>query len=497
MENLSENSISEIKSELTDSVVKFSQMPMGKIRHIHFIGIGGSGMSGIAEVMLNLGYEISGSDLSSGRVTEYLQKCGIRITIGHKSSNIENADVVVKSTAIKDDNPEVVEARQRRIPVIPRAEMLAEIMRFRYGIAVAGTHGKTTTTSLVASILAQADMDPTFVIGGKLNSAGTHARLGDSPYLVAEADESDASFLHLQPMISIVTNLEEDHMDTYGGDFRKLEDTFIEFLHQLPFYGLAVLCFDDENVVNIEERVSRRIVSYGIENENVDIRAYDLVQNELKTSFQVKLKEEAESFSVTLNMPGRHNVLNALAAIAVANELGISIAVIQEALLNFQGIGRRFQVYGDLPCNDGGKVMMVDDYGHHPSELAVTIDAIRNGWPTRRLVVAFQPHRYTRTRDLFDSFVHVLNQVDQLLLLEVYPAGEQVIPGADSRSLCRSIRNLGQLDPILVQNYDDLPGLINNLLRDDDILLTMGAGTIGGLATTLHQALLELNQVDG
>jgi len=483
-----------IVEQQADSVLKFSKMPMGKIRHIHFIGIGGSGMSGIAEVMLNLGYEISGSDLSAGRVTEYLQKCGIRITIGHKSSNIEQADVVVKSTAIKDDNPEVVEARKRRIPVIPRAEMLAEIMRFRYGIAVAGTHGKTTTTSLVASILAQADMDPTFVIGGKLNSAGTHARLGDSPYLVAEADESDASFLHLQPMISIVTNLEEDHMDTYGGDFRKLEDTFIEFLHQLPFYGLAVLCIDDENIVNIEERVSRRISSYGIENNKADIQAFELQQNELKTSFKVKLKGEAETFPVTLNMPGRHNVLNALAAIAVANELGISVNVIQEALQKFQGIGRRFQVYGELPCTNHGKVLMVDDYGHHPSELAVTIEAIREGWGERRLVVLFQPHRYSRTRDLYEDFVHVLNRVDQLLLLEVYPAGESPIPGADSRSLCRSIRNLGQLDPVMVQDIDELPELLKNLLRDGDILLTMGAGTIGSLAASLPQTMEDIKR---
>jgi len=473
-----------------------AKCPLGKIRHIHFIGIGGSGMSGIAEVMLNLGYKISGSDLAAGKVTEYLQQCGIKIVIGHMSSNIQDADVVVKSTAIKDDNPEVVEAKQRRIPVIPRAEMLAEIMRFRYGIAVAGTHGKTTTTSLVASVLAQADMDPTFVIGGKLNSAGTHARLGDSPYLVAEADESDASFLHLQPMISIVTNLEEDHMDTYGGDFKKLEETFIEFLHQLPFYGLAVLCIDDDNVVALEDRVTRRISTYGIENPEADIQASDIRQNELQTSFTVKNKNTASSFAVTLNMPGRHNVLNALAAIAVASELDIQENVIQEALQNFQGIGRRFQVYGDMSCA-AGQVLMVDDYGHHPSELAVTIAAIREGWPERRLVVVFQPHRYTRTRDLFENFVHVLNQVDYLLLLEVYSAGEQVIAGADSRSLCRSIRNLGQLDPVLIQNYEDLPTHLNIQLRDGDILLTMGAGTIGALAASLPKAMEELNKQDG
>jgi len=493
MEKSLDSTIDKNEYERKNSILKFSKMPMGKIRHIHFIGIGGSGMSGIAEVMLNLGYEISGSDLVAGRVTEYLKQSGIRITIGHKSSNIQNADVVVKSTAIKDDNPEVVEAKQRRIPVIPRAEMLAEIMRFRYGIAVAGTHGKTTTTSLVASVLGQAEMDPTFVIGGKLNSAGTHARLGDSPYLVAEADESDASFLHLQPMISIVTNLEEDHMDTYGGDFRKLEDTFIEFLHQLPFYGLAIMCIDDENIINLEERVSRRIVSYGIENKEADIQAFNLVQNELVTSFSVKIKAHPKSFDVTLNMPGRHNVLNALAAIAVAKELEISEQVIQEALQNFQGIGRRFQVYGEIACA-AGQVLMVDDYGHHPSELAVTIEAIRNGWQDRRLVVVFQPHRYTRTRDLYENFVHVLNQVDQLFLLEVYPAGEQAIPGADSRSLCRSIRNLGHIDPVLVQNYDDLPELMNNQLRDGDILLTMGAGTIGGLAASLPQAIETINK---
>ncbi|MFK5891621.1 MAG: UDP-N-acetylmuramate--L-alanine ligase, partial [Pseudomonadota bacterium] len=372
----------------TNSIIQFSEMPMGKIKNIHFVGIGGSGMSGIAEVIHHIGYAVSGSDLSDSKVTRYLQKCGIKVTIGHDATNIKNVDVVITSTAVKTDNPEVKRARQLRIPVIPRAEMLAELMRFRYGIAVAGTHGKTTTTSLVASILAQGKLDPTFVIGGRLNSIGTHAKLGASPYLVAEADESDASFLHLQPMISVVTNLEEDHMGTYGGDYTKLENTFAEFLHQLPFYGLVILCIDDPNLVKLQKKITRRITTYAIENQSADFYAYDLEQNEFQTQFKVLQKNKPNQtieapLLITLNMPGKHNVLNALAAIVVARELDIKDTDIQTALSNFQGISRRFQVYGELK----NKVLMIDDYAHHPSEIRATIDAVKSGWPTRRLVV--------------------------------------------------------------------------------------------------------------
>jgi UDP-N-acetylmuramate--alanine ligase len=471
-----------------NNIVKFSEMPMGKIKNIHFVGIGGSGMSGIAEVIHHIGYTVSGSDLYDSKVTRYLEKCGIKITIGHAAQNIKDIDVVITSTAVKKDNPEVQRARELRIPVIPRAEMLAELMRFRYGIAVAGTHGKTTTTSLVASILAQGKLDPTFVIGGRLNSIGTHAKLGASPYLVAEADESDASFLHLQPMISVVTNLEEDHMGTYGGDYTRLEDTFTEFLHQLPFYGLVILCIDDANVVKLQKKVTRRITTYGIENQTADFYAYDIVQNEFKTQFKVYQKDNSDqsgkqALQITLNMPGKHNVLNALAAIIVARELQVSDTDIQTALSNFEGIGRRFQVYGELK----NKVLMIDDYAHHPSEILATINAVKSGWPSRRLVIAFQPHRYTRTRDLYDDFVHILSKVDHLILLNVYPAGEEPIHGADSRCLCRSIRNLGQQDPVLVQDIEELPEILNQYLKENDILLTLGAGSIGAMAALIAE----------
>ncbi len=475
-----------------ESIVTFSEMPMGKIKHIHFIGIGGSGMSGIAEVIHNIGYSVTGSDLQKSKVTKYLHSLGIDVSIGHKKNNIKNVDVVITSTAVKADNPEVVRAKELRIPIIPRAEMLAELMRFRYGIAVAGTHGKTTTTSLVASVLAQGNLDPTFVIGGRLNSSGTHAKLGASPYLVAEADESDASFLHLQPMISVVTNLEEDHMGTYGGDYARLEETFAEFIHQLPFYGLVIMCIDDENVVKLQKKVTRRITTYAIDNKTADFYAFDLKQDEFKTTFKLQQKGKQEIVELSLNMPGKHNVLNALAAIAVAKELEIKDSDIQLALDHFEGIGRRFQVYGNLNIpsttqSEQKSVLMIDDYAHHPSEIKATLEAVKSGWPERRLVIIFEPHRYSRTRDLYDDFVLVLSKINHLILLNVYPAGEEPIAGADSRALCRSIRNLGQSDPLLIQQEDELTDLLAGHLQDNDILLTMGAGSIGALANKIAE----------
>ncbi len=468
---------------MSEKILKFTEMPMGKIKHIHFVGIGGSGMSGIAEVLHHIGYTITGSDIQESKVTRHLRQCGIQISIGHDADNILGADVVIISTAVKKDNPEVVQAKSLRIPVIPRAEMLAELMRLRYGIAVAGTHGKTTTTSLVASILEQGGLDPTYVIGGCLNSAGTHAKLGASPYLVAEADESDASFLHLQPMISVITNLEEDHMTTYGGDFRKLEATFIDFVHQLPFYGLVVLCIDDPNLERLQQKLGRRILSYGMDNRMADYYAFDIRQQGLQTQFKVMDNRSGEVSEYRLNMPGRHNVLNALSAIIVATELCIETTAIQQALEHFQGVGRRFQVHRADHLQPG--VLLVDDYAHHPSEIRATLEAVRAGWPQRRLVVVFQPHRFSRTRDLYDDFVNVLSKIEHLIMLHVYPAGESPIVGADSRSLCRSIRNLGQQDPILVADNAELREILKKQLRPDDILLTMGAGSIGNLVADL------------
>ena len=462
---------------------------MGRIRCIHFVGIGGVGMGGIAEVMLNLGYDISGSDLNENAVTQRLSSLGANIHFGHASENLRDCDVVVVSTAVKEDNPEVIAAHEQRIPVVPRAEMLAELMRFRYGIAVAGTHGKTTTTSLVASILAEGDFDPTFVIGGRLNSAGTNARLGESHYLVAEADESDASFMHLQPMMAIVTNIDADHMETYGGDFETLRQTFIEFLHHLPFYGLAVLCADDEEVRNVIPQINRPIITYGF-NKDADIRATNLRQEENKTFFSVAKADNKNWLEITLNMPGEHNVLNALAAIAVANEIGVDASSIQKALLNFEGIGRRFQINGEYKVGDA-KVLHVDDYGHHPREVEATIKAIRNGWPDNRLVVAFQPHRYTRTRDLFEDFTAVLTNVDALVLLEVFSAGEAVITGADGRSLARAIRARGQVEPVFVEHIEELASTLKGVLKDGDILLTLGAGSIGAAANKLKDELVS------
>ncbi|MBR9828031.1 MAG: UDP-N-acetylmuramate--L-alanine ligase [Oceanospirillales bacterium] len=458
---------------------------MRRIRRIHFVGIGGVGMCGIAEVLLNQGYEISGSDIRPSATTERLQALGAEIFMGHAESNVARADVVVTSTAVKAENPEVAAARELRIPVVRRAEMLAELMRYRHGIAVAGTHGKTTTTSLMASIMAEAGLDPTFVIGGRLNSAGTNAQLGGSRYLVAEADESDASFLHLQPMVAIVTNIDADHMETYGGDFGKLKQTFINFLHNLPFYGLAVLCTDDPVVREILPQVSRPVLTYGF-HEGADYRAVELQQDGMLTRFKVERPGTQKTLDISLNMPGRHNVLNALACIAVASDEGIDEDAITRALARFEGVGRRFQVLGQLPI-EGGEVTLVDDYGHHPTEVQAVVKAIREGWPERRLVMIHQPHRYTRTRDLYEDFVQVLSEVDQLLLMEVYPAGEEPIPGADSRSLCRSIRQRG-VEPMFVEGPDGVVDILRNILQPGDLLLTQGAGNITSLA---HQLVNE------
>jgi UDP-N-acetylmuramate--alanine ligase len=460
---------------------------MGSVRRIHFVGIGGAGMSGIAEVMLNLGYEVSGSDKKQSQVTDRLSALGADVHIGHKSEAVAGKDAVVISSAVKNDNPEVMAAREGRIPVVPRAEMLAEIMRFHYGIAVAGTHGKTTTTSLVTSILAEAGLDPTFVIGGRLNSAGANARLGASSYLVAEADESDASFLYLQPMLAVVTNIDADHMTTYGGDFNRLREAFLEFLHHLPFYGLAVLCIDDPQVRSLMPQVTRRIRTYGF-SEEADIRAENLRQEGMVTRVDVLGKGIEGRLEVALNMPGRHNVLNSLAAISVALELQVKTLHMQQALQDFQGIGRRFQAT-DCRLAGGGDVMLVDDYAHHPSEIAATLAAVRESWPDRRLVVAFQPHRYTRTRESFEDFVEVLSRADLLILSEVYGAGERVIQGAEGRDLCQAVRTRGQVAPVFLDEIQKLPELLEDLLREGDILLTLGAGSIGTVAARLSDRL--------
>jgi UDP-N-acetylmuramate--alanine ligase len=460
---------------------------MGRVRRLHFIGIGGSGMSGIAELMANLGYEVAGSDLRDSETTRRLRGLGIEVFIGHRAEQVANADAVVVSTAIDEANPEIQGARAARIPIVRRAEMLAELMRFYYGVAVAGTHGKTTTTSLVASILAEGGLDPTFVIGGRLNSAGANAKLGTTKYLVAEADESDASFLYLQPMISIVTNIDADHMRTYGNDFNRLRSTFMEFLHHLPFYGLAVLCIDDDEVRSLVPMMGRSVRTYGTRPE-ADMRATDLHQEGMHTSFMVHGAELAQPFPVTLNLPGRHNVLNALAAICVALELGIDEEAICRALAKFEGVGRRF-VVSEVTDARGRQLLLVDDYGHHPREVAATLAAIRTGWPGRRLVLVFQPHRYSRTQEQFEDFVAVLSSVDALILCDVYPAGEAPIPGADGRALSRAIRVRGDLDPIFAQGVDEVPGLLSNLLMDGDIVLISGAGDIGGMAARLPELL--------
>lgn len=462
---------------------------MRRIRRIHFIGIGGAGMSGIAEVLHNQGYRISGSDASASHVTERLLELGMQVFVGHQASQVEQVDVVVTSTAIRDDNPELVAARQLRIPVVPRAEMLAELMRFRHGIAIAGTHGKTTTTSLITSVFAEACQDPTFIIGGKLNSAGANARLGSSNYLIAEADESDASFLHLQPMVSVVTNIDADHMSTYGGDFERLKTTFIEFLHNLPFYGLAVLCTDDAVVREILPRVTRQVLTYGFD-DDADFQAFDFTQQAQISRFKVRRRQQGDVLEVELNLPGRHNVLNSLAAIAVATDAGLADQAILQALNGFKGVGRRLQSYGEVKVGSA-KVLLIDDYGHHPRELQASLSAVRNGWPDKRLVVIFQPHRYSRTRDLYEDFVRVLSEVGVLLLLEVYSAGEAAIPSADGRSLCGSIRQRGKLDPIFVETLADLPDLLTSVVQDGDLLLTLGAGNVGAIAPDIATGRFE------
>ena len=465
---------------------------MRRVRHIHFVGIGGAGMGGIAEVLANEGYQISGSDLAPNPVTQQLASLGATIYFNHRPENVRDASVVVVSSAISSDNPEIVAAHDARIPVIRRAEMLAELMRFRHGIAIAGTHGKTTTTSLVASIYAEADRDPTFVIGGLLNSAGTNARLGSSRYLIAEADESDASFLHLQPMVSIVTNIEADHMDTYGGDFSRLKATFIDFLHNLPFYGLAVVCVDDPVIRGMLPEIARPTLTYGL-SDDADVQVLDFVQTSNRSRFRVR-RAGAGELEVTLNLPGIHNALNAAAAIAVATEDGIGDEAIIQALSKFEGVGRRFQQYGEFETGRG-KAMLVDDYGHHPSEVKVTINAARAGWPEKRLVMVFQPHRYSRTRDLYEDFADVLSKVDVLVMLEVYAAGEEPIPGADGRALCRSIRSRGTLEPIFVATPDDVPAVLADLIGEGDLVLTQGAGNVGALARRLGEMKLSVDSM--
>lgn len=452
-----------------------------KVKNIHFVGIGGSGMSGIAEVLYNLGFGVSGSDLADNATTRRLAGLGMRIAAGHLAENVQDADAVVVSTAVQEDNPEVRAARARKVPVVPRAQMLAELMRLKQGIAIAGTHGKTTTTSLVASILAEGGMDPTFVIGGRLNAAGANARLGSGDFIVVEADESDASFLYLSPVISIVTNIDADHMETYGHDFGRLKQTFVDFLQRLPFYGVAVLCADDPNVREILPQVSKQIVSYGLA-ESANVRAENVVARNGQMQFEcVRVNGSISRFPVTLNLPGMHNVLNALAAIAVATELGVGDAAIIKALAEFKGVGRRFQRYGEVALPAGGSFTLIDDYGHHPVEMKATLAAARGAFPGRRLVLAFQPHRFTRTRDCFEDFISVLSSVDALLLGEVYAAGEAPIVAAEGRSLARALRVIGKVEPVFVEDIADMPAVILDTARDGDVVITMGAGSIGAV----------------
>jgi len=459
-----------------------------KVRQVHFVGIGGAGMSGIAEVLLNLGYTISGSDLGENNATRRLAALGARLHVGHAAEHVSAADVVVTSTAVKADNPEVVAARARRVPVVPRALMLAELMRLKQGIAVAGTHGKTTTTSLAASVLAEGGLDPTFVIGGRLESAGAHARLGSGEFIVVEADESDASFLHLQPVISVVTNIDADHMETYDHSLDKLKQAFVDFIERLPFYGVAVLCNDDVNVRAIMPRLTRTMVTYGL-GEGAQIRASAVTADAGRMRFRVQRKngKRYPDLDITLNLPGTHNVQNALAAIAVGMEVGVADEKIVKALAEFKGVGRRFQRYGKIPLVGGGAFDLIDDYGHHPVEMAATIAAVRGAFPGRRVVLAFQPHRYSRTRDCFEDFARVLSTVDTLLLTEVYPAGETPIVAADGRALARAVRVLGKVEPVFVEQVADLAETIRGSVRDGDVVLAMGAGSIGTVAGRLAQ----------
>ncbi|MCP5271790.1 MAG: UDP-N-acetylmuramate--L-alanine ligase [Burkholderiaceae bacterium] len=453
------------------------------VKHIHFVGIGGAGMSGIAEILHNLGYTVSGSDQGDSAVTRRLASLGIRVALGHDASHIGTAEAVVTSTAVKGDNPEVIAARARRVPVVPRAVMLAELMRLKQGIAIAGTHGKTTTTSLVTSVLAEAGLDPTFVIGGKLESAGANSRLGAGDYIVVEADESDASFLNLTPVLSVITNIDADHMDTYGHDLTKLRSAFVDFLHRMPFYGAAILCGDDPGVRAILPMVSRPLVTYGFGQE-VQVRAVDvqaLPGGQMRFTCQRRNGVAMPDLAITLNLPGEHNVRNALAAIAVATELELPDAPIVDALRGFAGVGRRFQRYGELPTGDGGRFTLVDDYGHHPVEMAAVIAAARGAFPGRRLVLAFQPHRYTRTRDCFEDFVKVMGAADALLLTEVYAAGEPPIVAADGRALARAMRVAGHTEPVFVDDVKALPQAITEFARDGDVVIVMGAGSIGAV----------------
>ncbi|RXR01482.1 UDP-N-acetylmuramate--L-alanine ligase [Pseudoxanthomonas composti] len=461
-----------------------------QFRRVHFVGIGGSGMSGIAEVLCTLGYEVSGSDASENAATKRLTALGARVMRGHHASNVLGTDCVVVSSAIKHDNPELMEARSQRIPIVPRAMMLAELMRFRRGIAVAGTHGKTTTTSLTAAVLSEGGLDPTYVIGGQLLSAGANAKLGDGQWLVAEADESDGSFLCLSPLIAIITNIDADHLENYGNDFARVQAAFAEFLQRLPFYGLAVLCIDDPEVAALAAETPRHVMTYGL-SENADVRAENLVQDGGKMRFTLRLPEDV-SVGVTLALPGKHNVLNALAAAAVAWQLGVQPGTIATALRNFSGIGRRFNDLGQIALPGGGQVQLIDDYGHHPRELAAVFAAARGGWPDKRLVVSFQPHRFSRTRDQFDAFAAVLSEVDALVLSEVYPAGEAPIAGADAKSLARAIRARGRNEPVVVSQVADLPGVLPDVLQDGDLLLMMGAGDIGHMAQQIAAQGLEV-----
>jgi UDP-N-acetylmuramate--alanine ligase len=468
---------------------------MGRTRTIHFVGIGGAGMAGIAEVLINLGYTVRGSDLKLTAVTERLQRLGAEVFAGHAAEHLGDADVAVVSSAVAADNPEVLAAKSQRIPVVQRAEMLGELMRFRYGIAIAGTHGKTTTTSLIASVLAEGGLDPTFVIGGRLKSANANAKLGTGRYLVAEADESDASFLHLQPMIAVVTNIDADHLGTYEGDLGRLKQAFVDFLHNLPFYGLAVLCSDDDNTREIIPRTGRRVVSYGL-GERADLRAVDIERGGLATRFKVVGRERAQPLEVDLNLPGLHNVANALAAIGVASELGIADDAVCRALKDFSGIDRRLQIMGNVTTAHG-PVTFVDDYGHHPTEVAATIAAARDAWPGRRLVVAFQPHRYSRTQALLDDFARVLSTVDALVHTNVYAAGETPLAGADGKALARAVRVRGAVEPIFVEEVAELASVLGPVLQADDVVLTLGAGSIGTVAQTLPKALAAAGAAAG
>lgn len=473
--------------------VNFQAPEMRRIKRIHFVGIGGSGMSGIAEVLLNQGYQISGSDITVGPTVKRLKASGMEIFKGHAKQHIEGADVVVKSSAVTLENPEIIAAYELGVPVVRRAEMLAELMRYRHGVAVAGTHGKTTTTSLITAVFAEAKRDPTFIVGGRVNRTGTNAKLGDSRYIIAEADESDASFLHLQPMVSVVTNIEPDHMETYGFDFDQLKTTYIEFLHNLPFYGLAVVCIDDPVIQELLKSIGRPTLTYGF-GENAAFRITEFSMINGRGNFVIDRPDNQKSLSVTLNIPGRHNALNAAAAIAVASDEGISDNAIIAGLEKFCGVGRRFETIGEYPIGKdakAGTATLVDDYGHHPTELKATIDAVRDGWPEKRLFMVFQPHRYSRTRDLYEDFVQVLSEVDLLIILDVYSAGEEPIVGAGSKNLCNSIRQRGAIDPIYAETMEQIPSLVASLVQADDLVLTQGAGSVSKLVTMLKESRLK------